>query len=111
MPEGLEVVTVPVEAWTNVSRYQRFARWVSADLGWRPARCLVGFSKLPDLDVYYAADPCFEEKARELRRPLYRWTRRYRLFSRFERAVFDPAAATRILLITPRQQPIFQRSA
>ena len=109
VPEGLEVVTVPVEAWTNVSRYQRFARWVSADLGWRPARCLVGFNKLPDLDVYYAADPCFEEKARELRRPLYRWTRRYRLFSRFERAVFDPAAATRILLITPRQQPIFQR--
>lgn len=109
VPEGFEVVEVPVEAVTNHRRYQRFADWMHDDLGWRPVACTVGFNKLPGLDVYYAADPCFEEKARELRRPLYRFTDRYRVFSRFEHAVFDPAASTRILLLTPRQQASFQR--
>jgi UDP-glucose:(heptosyl)LPS alpha-1,3-glucosyltransferase len=109
VPEGFEVVEVPVEAVTNHRRYRRFADWMHDDLGWRPVACTVGFNKLPGLDVYYAADPCFEEKARELRQPLYRFTDRYRVFSRFEHAVFDPAASTRILLITPRQQASFQR--
>jgi UDP-glucose:(heptosyl)LPS alpha-1,3-glucosyltransferase len=109
VPEGFEVVEVPVEAWTNPVRYRRFAEWVRADLRWRPAACVVGFNKLPGLDVYYAADPCFEEKARELRRPLYRYTRRYRLFSRYEKAVFDPEGHTRVLLIAPDQQASFQR--
>lgn len=117
VPEGFEVVQVPVDAFTNHSRYRRFADWVHADLDWRPAACVVGFNKLPGLDVYYAADPCFEEKARELRWPWYRHTRRYRLFARFERAVFQsPGAApdgsfsgTSILLITLRQKATFQR--
>ena len=109
VPEGIDVVEVPVDAVTNHRRYQRFAAWLADDLAWRPAACVVGFNKLPGLDVYYAADPCFEEKARELRRPLYRFTRRYRVFSRFERAVFDPAERTRVLLIAPGQQASFQR--
>lgn len=109
VPDGLEVVQVSVGGWRNTVRYQRFAEWVREDLAWRPVRCVVGFNKLPGLDLYYAADPCFEEKAREQRGGHYRWTPRYRLFSRFERAVFDPTAPTRILLITPRQQQSFQR--
>jgi UDP-glucose:(heptosyl)LPS alpha-1,3-glucosyltransferase len=109
IPPDFEVVLVPVEAWTNPTRYRRFAAWVQSDLRWRPAARVVGFNKLPGLDVYYAADPCFEEKARELRRPLYRYTRRYRLFSSYERAVFDPEGRTRVLLIAPQQKASFQR--
>ncbi|MEQ8858384.1 MAG: glycosyltransferase family 4 protein [Pseudomonadales bacterium] len=109
VPEGVDVVEVPVDGLANHDRYRRFAAWVAGDLAWRPVACVVGFNKLPGLDVYYAADPCFEEKARELRLSLYRYTRRYRLFSSFERAVFDPGAATRVLLISPRQRAIFQR--
>ncbi|MEE8079162.1 MAG: glycosyltransferase family 1 protein, partial [Pseudomonadales bacterium] len=86
IPAGLEVLEVPVSAVTNHSRYKRFADWVADDLSWRPVACVVGFNKMPGLDVYYAADPCFEEKARELRTPLYRFTARYRLFSKFEHA-------------------------
>lgn len=109
VPDGIEVVQVPVEGLTNHARYRRFARWVRRDLAWRPAACVAGFNKLPELDVYYAADSCFEEKARELRPPLYRYTSRYRVFAAFERAVFDPQARTRILLITPSQKASFQR--
>ncbi len=109
IPENMALVEVPVQALTNPVRYRRFAAWVAADLAWRPAACVVGFNKLPGLDVYYAADPCFEEKAREQRRGLYRLTRRYRVFSAFEQAGFDPAAGTRVLLISPAQRSSFQR--
>jgi UDP-glucose:(heptosyl)LPS alpha-1,3-glucosyltransferase len=107
--EGFDVVEAPVTGVMNFSRYRRFARWVQQDLRWRPAACVVGFNKLPGLDVYYAADSCFEEKARELRGFGYRYTRRYRLFSSFERAVFAPESATRVLLITNHQKDSFQR--
>jgi len=107
-PAGFEIVEVPVRALVNHRRYARFAQWMHADLARRPVALLVGFNKLPGLDVYYAADACFEEKARDLRPWFYRWSARYRLFSRFERAVFDPASPTRILLITARQKTAFQ---
>jgi UDP-glucose:(heptosyl)LPS alpha-1,3-glucosyltransferase len=68
---------------------------------------VIGFNKMPGLDVYYAADPCFEEKAQTLRNPLYRRWGRYRHFADYERAVFDPASKTQILMISEVQQPLF----
>ncbi|MCB1684527.1 MAG: glycosyltransferase family 4 protein [Pseudomonadales bacterium] len=107
LPEGFDLIRVPVDAVTNPSRYELFAKWVHADLAWRPAACLVGFNKMPGLDVYFAADSCYEAKARQLRTPLYRQTRRYRHFSRFEHAVFDPEVDTDVLLITAQQREQF----
>ncbi len=109
VPEGFDVVVVPVAALTNHERYRRFAEAVRADLKLRPVDCLVGFNKMPGLDVYYAADPCFEEKAQQLRASLYRFTPRYRLFSRFERAVFDRCSGVTVLLITEQQKTHFQK--
>ncbi len=109
VPEGFDVVIVPVAAVTNHVRYRRFADWVLEDLQLKPADILVGFNKMPGLDVYYAADSCYEEKAQQLRAPTYRMTGRYRLFSRFEHAVFDPDAGVDVLLITQQQQAQFQK--
>ncbi|MFV2089969.1 MAG: glycosyltransferase family 4 protein [Pseudomonadales bacterium] len=109
LPEGVDLVVVPVAAVTNHKRYQRFADWVHEDLRWRPVNCLVGFNKMPGLDVYYAADSCYEEKAQQLRRPMYKQTGRYKLFSKFEHAVFDPDAEVTSLLITNQQKVQFQK--
>ncbi len=109
VPDGFDVVEVPAVALTNHERYRRFADWVHNDLKLRPVNCLVGFNKMPGLDVYYAADSCFEEKAQQLRAPLYRLTPRYRLFARFERAVFEPDSDVTVLLITEQQKTQFQK--
>ncbi len=109
VPDGIDVVIVPVNAVTNHVRYRRFADWVIADQRLRPVDCLVGFNKMPGLDVYYAADSCYEEKAQQLRSPTYRLTGRYRLFSRFEHAVFDPDSGVEVLLIAGQQKDIFQK--
>jgi UDP-glucose:(heptosyl)LPS alpha-1,3-glucosyltransferase len=109
VPEGIDLVEVPVAAVTNHRRYERFAEWVMDDIRWRPVDCLVGFNKMPGLDIYYAADSCYEEKAQQLRAPLYRLTGRYRLFSSFERSVFDPDGDVDVMLITEHQKDQFQK--
>lgn len=109
VPAGFEVVTVPVRALTNPRRDEKFVAWVRADLAARPVDRVVGFNKMPGLDVYYCADPCYEDKARTLRGPLYRLSGRYRHFAAYERAVFDPAGHTEILMISAQQQPLFVR--
>ncbi len=107
VPANFEVVLVPVTALTNHRRYEKFVEWVRLDLAKRPADRVVGFNKMPGLDVYYSADPCFEDKARTLRNPFYRLSGRYRHFAAFERAVFGPGSQTEILMISAVQQPLF----
>ncbi|WP_309270162.1 glycosyltransferase family 4 protein [Azonexus sp.] len=109
VPEDFEVVLVPVKALTNTRRYARFADWVARDLRARPAARVVGFNKMPGLDLYYAADPCYEEKARTLRNPFYRLSPRYRHFAAAERAVFAPPSRTQLLMISRVQQTLFEK--
>ncbi|MEH6686036.1 MAG: glycosyltransferase family 4 protein [Halopseudomonas sabulinigri] len=109
VPRGFDVVMVPVKALSNHRRNEKFTAWVQADLAKRPVDRIVGFNKMPGLDVYYAADPCFEDKAQTLRSPLYRRLARYRHFSAYEKAVFSPALGTEILMISDVQLPLFTK--
>jgi len=108
-PDELEVIMVPVSALLNHRQYAKFTAWVQADLRRRPVDRVVGFNKMPGLDVYYAADPCFEHKARTLRGSLYRFSPRYLHFAAYERAVFGPKAHTQLLMISKTQQELFKR--
>ncbi|SDO85626.1 glycosyltransferase family 4 protein [Pseudomonas jinjuensis] len=107
VPPGFEVLVAPVKALFNHRRNEKFTAWVAADLKKRPVDRVIGFNKMPGLDTYYAADPCFEDKAQTLRNPLYRQFGRYRHFADYERAVFDPQSKTEILMISEVQQPLF----
>ena len=109
VPAGFEVVNIAVRGFSNARRYARFLTAMQQDLRRRPADRLIGFNKMPGLDVYFAADPCYEEKARTLRGPLYRLSGRYRHFAAFERAVFAPESSTIILMISALQQPFFEK--
>jgi UDP-glucose:(heptosyl)LPS alpha-1,3-glucosyltransferase len=107
VPPGFEVLVVPVKAWSNHNRNIKMSEWMHADLAKRPVDRLIGFNKMPGLDVYYAADGCYEDKAQTLRNPLYRRWGRYRHFAEYERAVFARDAKTEILMISEVQQPLF----
>ena len=107
IPAGFEVILVPVKSWTNHSRYKKYHAWLSQHLRHHPARQVVGFNKLPGLDIYFAADPCYEHTARTQRSRLYRLLPRYKLFSAFESAVFNADAKTEIMLLSGMHIPIF----
>lgn len=107
IPEGFEVLIAPVKAFFNHNRNEKFRAWVKADMTKRPVDKVIGFNKMPDLDIYYAADPCFEDKAQNLRHKFYKKTGRYRHFYEYEHAVFSPQSKTHILMISELQQPLF----
>ena len=109
IPAGFEIIVVPVYALTNHTRYRKYHAWVDSALKEYPVERLVGFNKMPGLDVYYAADSCYEDKAQNQRSWAYRRTPRYDLFSEFEKSVFSQDSETEILMISSAQIPLFER--
>ncbi len=107
--EAYEIIVVPVRAISNHARYSQFADWVARDLHKRPVELHMGMNKMPGLDAYFAGDSCFEDKTRTQRPWLYRLTPRYRLFSKFEKAVFSTHVRTRILSISQMQKALYQQ--
>ncbi len=109
IPLALRVHLLDIRAWRNHARYERFVKSVQAQLLQAPVDAVIGFNKMPGLDVYFAADPCFAERALKERAFYYRFTPRYRHFLRFEQAVFGADAQTRALLLSPLQRQQFLR--
>ncbi|MCQ4346319.1 glycosyltransferase family 4 protein [Pseudomonas stutzeri] len=109
VPAGFDVRVAPIRAFFNHNRNEKFSAWLAAELAREPVDRVVGFNKMPGLDVYYAADGCYEDKAQTLRNPFYRLGKRYRHFAAYERAVFAAEANTEILMISEVQQPLFVR--
>lgn len=108
-PAGLDVRLVPRRGWSNHRRLRNFAEDVQALLradGYWDA--VVGFNKMPGLDLYYAADPCYVDATNAHRPAIYRLSWRYRSYAELERSVFSPQAGTRILLIAEPERAKFQ---
>ena len=107
-PAWLDLHIAPVKGLTSPARYRRFTRWFENQQQAQPADIVFGFNKMPGLDLYYCADPCFENKARNLRGWWYRLTPRYCHFWRYEKAVFGQDAKTQILMISEVQLNLFK---
>lgn len=107
IPDIFDVIIVPVKARSNHGRNAEYQAWVSVDLREHPVDSVVGFNKMPGLDFYYAADVCYAEKVAQEKGLLYRLTSRYKHYSAFERATFEPGGKTKILVLTNKQQDDF----
>lgn len=108
-PDAFELIEVPVKSHTNHGRNAEYYAWVQAHLRDHPVDRVVGFNKMPGLDIYYAADVCYAEKVAREKGFFYRLTPRYRHYAAFERATFLRGKATRLLMLTDKQIADFQR--
>ncbi|WP_238082371.1 MULTISPECIES: glycosyltransferase family 4 protein [Pseudescherichia] len=108
-PAEFELIVVPVRKRTNHGRNGEYYQWVKAHLAQHPAARVVGFNKMPDLDIYYAADVCYAEKVAQEKGFFYRLTSRYRHYAAFERATFEQGKKTQLLMLTDKQIADFQR--
>ena len=88
-PDVFELIKVPVKSHTNHGRNAEYFAWVQKHLREHPVDKVVGFNKMPGLDVYYAADVCYAEKVAQEKGFFYRLTSRYRHYAAFERATFE----------------------
>ncbi len=105
-PEYLDVSILPGLGLTNHRRCESFAKRLKKFLAQMDYDVIVGFNKMPGLDLYFEADACFAAKARE-RSPCYRLTGRCRSYLRLERAVFNKRSKTEILLLSKQEKSIF----
>ncbi len=103
-PPGLCVHLHRPRALTNHGCLRQYHAWLTQQLAAHPPDCVVGSQKMPGLDVYYAADVCYQAKALAEHGRLYRLLPRYRLYRRFEEAVFGPDSRTQILMISQIQE-------
>jgi len=108
-PDGLRVNLIEASALGRLSRYRRYAEQVRRALAADPVEFVVGFNKMPLLDAYFAADPCFAEIAQNQRPAWYRDTPRFRHFSAREQSVFGAESKTAVLLLTARQRDEYLR--
>lgn len=108
-PAEFEVIVVPVKAHTNHGRHAQYYKWVQAHLKQHPVASVVGFNKMPGLDVYYAADVCYAEKVAKEKGFFYRLTARYKHYAAYERVIFEKGAKTELLVLTDRQIADFQK--
>jgi UDP-glucose:(heptosyl)LPS alpha-1,3-glucosyltransferase len=104
---GLSIHILPPQGMQNHTRRQHFVTELKPRLSQGDYDLVVGFNKMPGLDLYYAADTCYQAKARKQHGWLYRLTRRYKQSVAFEKAVFAPESSTQILVISSLQQPEF----
>ncbi len=109
IPEGFEIRYVPKKGLTNHKRVKLFSDWVKNDLQNNFVDLVIGFNRLENLDIYYAADYCYEAKMQKQRSFLSKFTNRYKIYSSFEDAVFSANSATEILMIAEKQIEIFQK--
>ncbi len=106
--EGINTHLLPGRGFLNHQRYEDFFAKAHAEIVKINFDLVVGFNRVPNLDVYFAADPCFEARARQSRSFFYRLLGRYRSFAGFEKAVFGQESHCEILLLTPNGKDDFQ---
>ena len=95
---------------TNEGCNRRFLDQLERKLPSHRLDGLVGFNRMPGLDLYFAGDPCYEAKIAHLQSRVWRRCMpRYQHFKRLETAIFAEGQKTQILLLTEHEIPLYQR--
>jgi len=108
-PEGIEVSVVSSSVLFNTAGIKQFVRGFEQVFQRNQFDLLLGFNKMPGLDVYFAGDSCFAQKTYEERHFLYRLTPRARLYLDYERAVFGDESHTHILSLVAAEHKHYAR--
>ena len=100
--QGVTITTVPVRGRSNHGRMARFAAGVQQYLAEIPHDRVLGFNRLPGLDVYFAADSCFAEHVAG-KPGVVRWLPRYATYLKLEQQVVAESGP-RLLFLNEHQR-------
>ncbi|MBL4674260.1 MAG: lipopolysaccharide core heptose(I) kinase RfaP [Arenicella sp.] len=109
VPDGVEVVIIKHFALTNHTRAHTFHSKLRKLLETREFDVVVGFNKIPGMDIYYCGDYCYVGRSFLRHSFFYRFTPRFLYFSSFERGVFEASSKTNILSLSDREKLIYQQ--
>ena len=93
---------------SNIARNRAWVKQLAKALPGEKLDGVIGFNKLPGLDIYYGSDPCYAAKVQRLKSFWYKWLPRYHHFKELEQSVFARGHGTHILVLTEREIPHYQ---
>jgi UDP-glucose:(heptosyl)LPS alpha-1,3-glucosyltransferase len=102
-PQGFNVTLAPFKALSRLELYRRYSAWVEERIAKNTPDLVIGFNKMPHLDLYFAADSCFLHTAATQRGSYYKYTPRFKHFSVYEEAVFGADSKAHSLVLSPLQ--------
>lgn len=109
-PKGAVVEVLGNDGWSNVSRNRFFFnRWQKRRQD-EKFDGVIGFNKMPGLDVYYGSDSCYAARIKRLKPAWYRWMPRCRHFRAWEEVVFRRGAGTHIFTLAETEIPLYRES-
>ena len=108
-PMEINVQLFGTHGHTNTSRNRAFLRQLGDELPRQGFDGVIGFNKMPGLDVYYSADPCYLAKVKRLKPSWYRWLPRFKHFAALEQAVFARGCSTQILLLKESEVSVYEQ--
>ena len=106
---AIDVIEIPGRGLFNVAGVKCFVERFQQQFPREEFDVLIGFNKMPGLDVYFAGDTCFAYKAFCDRGWIYRLMPRSRLYLHYESAVFGGQSTTKILSLVESEQKQFAR--
>ncbi|MEH6504579.1 MAG: glycosyltransferase family 4 protein [Cycloclasticus sp.] len=96
------------KGWSNHAKVGNFHRQLNQRLSSKQYDAVIGFNKMPGLDVYYAADPCYVDRFVKSSF-LTKLNPRYRFYADVEEAVFGQSSKTVCLMISDKQTELFKK--
>src|ERR1043166_1296337 len=108
-PENVRVELFGRSGWSNIARNRAWLKQLERALPEHRLDGIIGFNKLPGLDVYYGSDPCYAARVQRTKSFWYRWLPRYRHFHALEESVFARQKPTHILVLTEQQIPRYEK--
>lgn len=108
IPSGVHLHSISTSGWQNHVIFASYAEQTYQLLKQGHYDLIIGFNKMPGLDVYYAADGCFKSKAIQ-RSKFYNLLPRQRTYLHYESLIFNPGSSSYILMISPVQQKQFEK--
>lgn len=108
-PKHFNIKLLPAKHWKNHIRTKIYIEKLEKELSFNKFDLVFGFNKIPNLDIYYAADSCYIERTLGCGRFLYRMGGRYKYYSYCEKTVFSKESKTVSLMISKIQMCLFKK--
>ncbi|MDH5358580.1 MAG: glycosyltransferase family 4 protein [Gammaproteobacteria bacterium] len=109
VPDGFNIHIVSTRGWTNHGKVDSFIKQITPQLQ-NNYDLVIGFNKMPGLDLYYAADPCYLDRVKNQKTYFFdKFGGRLQFYVKCERAVFGAESKTVSLMISDVQRDLFKK--
>ena len=105
---GIHVHLMGKTGWSNITRNRHFFEALKRELPEHQLDGVVAFSRIPNADIYFAADPCYVERVKN-KSFSYKLGSRHRHYAALEKTIFKSPNWPETLVLTDREIDAFHQ--